>query len=163
MKPDELLQLLTAFAREKQTMVLRHMAGARHVSQYDVNNTYQYIINREDVHLDWLRRAIGDMGGRLDPATGVDRPVSGKGEAAAHAVLDEDAREARAFLEQWTPRVAAVTHARHRLMLQVILGEVQEHLRFFEQGLAGRTDLLGRRTTGSPVEGAVLANRWIGD
>jgi hypothetical protein len=160
-KPDELLQTLEAFAREKQAMLLQHQAGARHVSQYDANNTYQYVMAREDVHLDWLRRAIEDMGGRIEPASEPERTVSGKGAAAARAIIDEDAREAKAFYDRWRPRVETVTHARHRLMLQVILGEVQEHTRFFEQALAGRTDLLGRRTTGSPAEGAVLGSRWI--
>jgi hypothetical protein len=160
-KPDELLQTLEAFAREKQALLLAHQAGARHVSQYDANNTYQYVLAREDVHLDWLRRAIEDMGGRIEPASEPTRVLNGKGAAAAHAIIDEDVREAKAFYDRWQPRVEEVTHARHRLMLQVILGEVQEHTRFFEQALAGRTDLLGRRTTGSPAEGAVLGSRWI--
>lgn len=163
MKPDELLQTLEAFAREKQALLLKHQAGARHVSQYDANNTYQYVLAREDVHLDWLRRALDDMGGRLEPAGEPDRPTSGKGAEAARAIVEEDAREEKAFYDRWRPRVEGITHARHRLMLQVILGEVLEHTRFFEQALAGRTDLLGRRTTGSPAEGAVLGSRWIGD
>jgi hypothetical protein len=160
-RPDELLQTLEAFAREKQALLLEHQAAARHVAQYDANNTYQYVLAREDVHLDWLRRAIEDMGGRIEPASEPDRPTSGKGAAAARALIEEDARKERAFHDRWRPRVDSITHARHRLMLQVILGEVQEHTRFFEQALAGRTDLLGRRTTGSPAEGAVLSSRWI--
>lgn len=72
----ELLPLLQDFYREKLTMLLRHQAGARLVSQYDVNNTYQE--------------------------------------------------------------------------------------RFFEQALAGRTDLLGRRGEQlGPAHGEVLASRWI--
>ncbi|HEY7791470.1 MAG TPA: hypothetical protein VIC33_13205 [Vicinamibacterales bacterium] len=161
MKHDELLQMLGAFAREKQAMLLRHQAGARHVAQYDANNTYQYVLAREDVHLDWLSRALESMGSTLETASEPDRPVSGKGEAAARTIFEEDARDAQAFYDRWHARVEGVTHARHRLMLQVILGEVLEHERFFEQAMAGRTDLLGRRTTESPVEGAVLASRWI--
>jgi hypothetical protein len=55
-----------------------------------------------------------------------------------------------------------MTHARHRGMLRVILGETLEQKRFFEQALAGRTDLLGRRSEqmGAPV-GQVLPTRWI--
>jgi hypothetical protein len=47
-------------------------------------------------------------------------------------------------------------------MLRVILGETLEQKRFFEQALAGRTDLLGRRgdEVGARV-GSVLPNRWI--
>ncbi len=43
------------------------------------------------------------------------------------------------------PRVDEMTNARHAKMLRVILGETLEQKRFFEQALAGRTDLLGRR------------------
>jgi hypothetical protein len=52
-------------------------------------------------------------------------------------------------------------NARHRGMLRVILGETLEQKRFFEQALAGQTDLLGRRTddVGARV-GEVLASRW---
>jgi hypothetical protein len=47
-------------------------------------------------------------------------------------------------------------------MLRVILGETLEQKRFFDQALAGETDLLGRRTTEvGPRVGAVLASRWI--
>ena len=38
-----------------------------------------------------------------------------------------------------------MTNARHAKMLRVILGETLEQKRFFEQALAGRTDLLGKR------------------
>ena len=47
-------------------------------------------------------------------------------------------------------------------MLRLILGEVLEQKRFFEQALAGRTDLLGRRGAAvGPSHGDVLATRWI--
>ena len=36
-----------------------------------------------------------------------------------------------------------MTHARHRKMLDVILGESREHQRLFEQAAAGMEDLLG--------------------
>ena len=55
-----------------------------------------------------------------------------------------------------------MTNARHAKMLGVILGEELEQKRFFEQALAGRTDLLGRRgETLGPSHGEVLASRWI--
>ena len=46
-------------------------------------------------------------------------------------------------------------------MLNVILGETLEHKRFFEQAVAGRADLLGRRAEGAGTGGGVLPTRWI--
>jgi hypothetical protein len=66
----DLLALLQEFHRDKLAMTLRHEAGARRVGQYDVNNTYQYIINREDVQLSWLTAAIADLGGRAGGSVG---------------------------------------------------------------------------------------------
>jgi hypothetical protein len=54
-----------------------------------------------------------------------------------------------------------MTHARHRGLLRVILGETLEHRRFFDQALAGRHDVLGRRPDGAGTGGGVLADRWI--
>jgi hypothetical protein len=55
-----------------------------------------------------------------------------------------------------------MTNARHRGMLRVILGETREQQRFFEQALAGRTDLLGRRAgVDGEAIGEVLPARWI--
>ena len=54
-----------------------------------------------------------------------------------------------------------MTHARHRKMLDVVLGESREHQRFFEQAAAGIEDLLGRRTGGVPRQGSVLPVRWM--
>jgi hypothetical protein len=158
----DLLPLLLAFHSEKLTMLLRHQAGARLVGQYDVNNTYQYIINREDVQLSWLEKAILELGGTLVPVTEPDRRISGRAADVSRHVIEEDARDATAFVDRWSPRVDAVENARHAKMLRVILGETLEQKRFFEQALAGRTDLLGRR--GEPVgpsHGVVLPSRWI--
>ena len=42
------------------------------------------------------------------------------------------------------------------------VGETLEQKRFFEQALAGRTDLLGRRAEQlGPAHGEVLPSRWI--
>ena len=38
-------------------------------------------------------------------------------------MIKEDAAGAQAFVDTWTPRVEAVTHARNRTMLRVVLGE----------------------------------------
>jgi hypothetical protein len=158
----DILPLLLAFHSEKLTMVLRHQAGARLVGQYDINNTYQYIINREDVQLSWLEKAIAELGGTPAAVAGPDRSVSGSAADASHHVIEEDARDASAFVDRWTPRVNAMENARHAKMLRVILGETLEQKRFFEQALAGRTDLLGRRGAQvGPSHGVVLPSRWI--
>jgi hypothetical protein len=159
----DLQQLLDEFYREKLTLLLRHQAGSRLVPQYDVNNTYQYIVNREEAHLSWVGRALSDMGGTVP--TGNDEPDrsgAATGSAAARAIIEEDAREVDGFVERWKPRVESMTNARHRGMLRVILGEMLEQKRFFQQALAGRMDLLGRRTEDvGPRVGEVLPTRWI--
>jgi hypothetical protein len=160
---NDLLTLLQEFYRDKLTMLLRHEAAARWVAQYDANNTYQYVINREETQLSWVGRAIVDLAGHVPTSTETpDRKPSGKGANAAKPLFDEDARDAQAFVDRWKPRVESMTNARHRGMLRVILGEALEARRFFDQAAAGRTDLLGRRTpeVGALV-GEVLPTRWI--
>ena len=47
-------------------------------------------------------------------------------------------------------------------LYRIILGEVREQQRFFDQALAGRTDLLGRRAgVDGEAIGEVLPTRWI--
>jgi len=155
------LGLLTEFYTEKLASVTQHEAHARRVTQYDANNTYQYIINREEVQLGWLAKAIADAGGPV-PASAAAPEAASKGKGAVQALFEEDIRSAQAFLDRWRPRVEAMDHARHRAMLRVILGETREQQRFFEQALAGRTDLLGRRSSvAGPAQGDVLPVRWI--
>jgi hypothetical protein len=157
-----LLPLLEDFYREKLTMLLRHQAAARLVAQYDANNTYQYIVAREDVQLSWLATALRELGGTPADQAEAPRTGTGQGVEAAHRVQDEDARDAQAFVDRWRPRVETMANARHRGMLRVILGETLEQKRFFEQALAGRTDLLGRRGGSlGPSHGEVLPSRWI--
>ena len=156
------LALLEEFYRDKLTMLLQHQAGARLVGQYDVNNTYQYIVNREDVQLSWVAKAIEELGGTLAPLTEPTRAANVKAAEAAHQIIEEDGRAAQSFVDRWRPRIEAMSDARHRSMLRVILGETLEQKRFFEQALAGRTDLLGRRGEQvGPSHGVVLSSRWI--
>ena len=157
---NDVLVTLQEFYRDTLARVLRHQAGARLIRQYDANNTYQYIINREETHLSWLSAAIASLGGQIeDIAQEPDRTTSGD---AARPVIAEDLREAGEFVDRWKPRVEAMANARHAKMLDVILGEVLEQKRFFEQALAGRTDLLGRRGQHlEPARGEVLPSRWI--
>jgi hypothetical protein len=156
------LARLQEFYREKLAMLLRHETGARAIGQYDQNNTYQFIVNRDETHLSWVGKAIEDMGGTASDSGEPNRAAAGKGVDAARAVLDEDGHDAQAFVDRWRPRIDEMTDARHARMLRVILGEVLEQKRFFEQALAGRTDLLGRRADVlGPSHGEVLPTRWI--
>jgi hypothetical protein len=161
-KPADLLQMLRELYREKSAMRQRHVAGARVVTDYDFNNTYQYVINREDVHLAWVRDAIADLGGAAEDAPEPHIQASGNKDDAQTAVIREDRDGAQAFVDRWRDRVEHVTHARNRTMLRVVLGETLEQKRFFEQALAGRSDLLGRRADGAGTKGAVMPNRWVG-
>ena len=158
----DLLSLLQEFHREKLEMMLRHQTGARFIGQYDVNNTYQYIVNRDDVQLSWVETAINELGGTVAQASEPQRTVPGNKAEAARHVLEEDARDSQAFVDRWRDRVEAMANARHAKMLRLILGEVLEQKRFFDQALAGRTDLLGRRGAQvGPSHGEVLSSRWI--
>ena len=162
MKPADLVELLRECYRDKSALHERHLAAARRVADYDFNNTYQYVINREEIQLQWLRDAIEDRGGKVEDPPEQDIPAS-KSKTAMQAVIKEDAAGAQAFIDKWTPRFAAVTDARNRSMLGVILGETKEAKRFFDQMIAGRTDLLGRSADGARTPGAVLPNRWVGE
>jgi len=158
----DILALLQDFYREKLAMLLSHQAGARLIGQYDQNNTYQYIVNRDETQLSWVGTAIEELGGTLVDDVEPVRNPKGKAAEAAHHIIDEDGRDAQAFVDRWRPRIAHMTNARHAKMLAVILGEVLEQKRFFEQALAGRTDLLGRRADVlEPSYGEVLPTRWI--
>jgi hypothetical protein len=160
-KATELVELLRQFLKHKLTMLKRHVAAARYVSDYDFNNTYQYVIAREEMQVAWIADAILDANGQLEEVVEPQITVNGKGAAAQNSVIAHDRDAAQAFVDQWRPKVAAMTHARHRMMLDVILGETLEHKRFFEQALAGRTDLLGRRADGAGTGGGVLPTRWV--
>lgn len=161
MTAKETLELLKDFHHDKLTLLRRHEAAARHVTDYDFNNTYQYVIAREEMHVRWVADAITDLGGPDESIAEPQIQTSGKGAAAQHAVMAQDRDSAQAFVDTWRARVETMTHARHRTMLNVILGETLEHKRFFEQAVAGRTDLLGRRADGAGTGGGVLPTRWI--
>lgn len=167
MHQDELKQLLIAFTAERLALLQRHEAGARVVSHYDFNNTYQYVISREETHLSWLQDALAEFGaGTPAPASTIavpDVPKHGKkfDPSIFRSVLDDDMRGLGEFVTRWRDRVQTMTHARHRNMLNVILGESLEHKRLFEQAAAGFEDVLGRRTGGVARVGEVLSTRWL--
>ncbi len=112
------------------------------------------------MQINWLSDAVADLGGEPEQVAEPQLPAS-KGDSAQTRLLTEDRDAARAFVEKWKPRLDGVSNARHRSLLRVILGETLEHQRFFEQALAGRTDLLGRRADGAGTGGGVLGTRWI--
>jgi hypothetical protein len=159
---SELLSLLVEFYRDKLTILLSHRAGATLIRQYDVNNTYQYLVNRDETHLSWVAQAIADLGANVPEVPPEPDRRTAAAIDAARTIPEEDARDAQAFVDRWRLRVDAMTNARHRGMLRVILGEMLEQKRSFEQALAGRTDLLGRRTEDvGPRVGEVLPTRWL--
>ncbi len=162
MKPPELLALLREFYAEKLGLKRRHEAGARLIGQYDFNNTYQYIVVREEMHLEWLRRAVTGLGGDVPEEVPVPSlPSASRGADEQTAIIEADARLMQESIDRWRPRIEQVTDSRQNLMLRVILGEMLEQRRFFDQALAGRTDLLGRRTSPSKAGGRVLSTRWV--
>jgi hypothetical protein len=163
---DELRSLLTAITADRVALIQRHEAGARVVSHYDFNNAYQYVIAREETHLSWLRSALEELSLPMPlaaseiPVPPVPKAAKNADAAAYHDILTDDERHLAAFVERWRPKVATVTHARHRTMLGVLLGESVEHQRLFEQAAAGMEDVIGRRTIGAERVGVVLPARW---
>jgi hypothetical protein len=160
-KHADLLQLLREFYRDKSALRARHVAAARLVTDYDFNNAYQYVINREDVHLNWLHDAVKDHGGTPEDAPEPQVTASGNKQAAQQRLFTADRDETQAFVDRWRDRVEHLSHARLRTLLKLVLGETLEQKRFFDQALAGRTDLLGRRADGAGTAGAVLPTRWV--
>jgi hypothetical protein len=163
---DELRSLLTAITADRVALIQRHEAGARVVSNYDFNNAYQYVIAREETHLGWLRSALEELAAPM-PSAASEIPVPPVSKAGKNAdvsayrdILQDDARHLAAFVDRWRPKMAGVTHARHRTMLGVVLGESVEHQRLFEQGASGLEDVIGKRTIGAERVGAVLPTRW---
>ena len=163
MSASELSRILSEFHKEKLTLRQRHSAVAKQVADYDANNTYQYVIAREDVHLQWIEAALGELG--VTPADVAEPSLPARGrKASVTPLVEEDSREADGFVSRWRARVGDLGNARHKGMLQVVLGETLEHKRFFDQIVAGREDVLGRRANGpgSPGTGdGVLPVRWI--
>ena len=155
--PAELLRFLNEFHRDTLELFKARQTNAQSVAAYDANNGYQQVLGRQEIHLQWLRDAIAGLGGMA--ADSLDH-VSGKASReTARSIIDADAANQKAFVDRWTPRVAAVTNARHRKMLELILGEMTEHLRVLQQAAESRADLLGRHSDGKVLRGSVMAAR----
>lgn len=162
MSEPTLAELIRDFYIERVNLLMRHEDVAQLITDYDINNAYQFIIAREQTHLSWLQHALLDLGATLvaDPSRG---PVlSAKGDAWK-AMAGDDARANTKFVDKWRARVDGVSNARHKGMLKVILGENLEHARLFEQAAAGRKDLIGTSLAINDHPGDVMANRWTGD
>jgi hypothetical protein len=153
--------LLQEAYRDRLALLQRHIAGATRIGDYEFNNTYQYVIGREEIHVQWIRDAVVDLGGDVPADPPALAVPEGKGVAGERAILEDDVRTGKAFVDKWRPRVAEVRNVRHRKMLEVVLGEVIEQTRFFELALAGRDDLLGRRMPGASTGDGVLPVRWM--
>jgi hypothetical protein len=158
----ELQHLLHEFYLERLSLLMQHESAARFVSDYDVNNAYQYIINREETHVSWLQHALLDVGVDIpaDPALPDVKP-SRKGNDAVLELAGNDGRTNFAFVNKWRDPIEKVTNARHKGMLGVILGEMLEHRRLFEQAAQGRTDIIGTHLAINERRGKVIDTRWI--
>jgi hypothetical protein len=155
--PAELLTFLKDFYRDTLELFKARQTNAQSVAAYDANNGFQQILGRQEIHLQWVRDAIAALGGTA--ADSLDQ-VSGKASRdTARSIIDADAAAQKAFIDRWSPRIATVTNARHGKMLQLILGEMKEHLRFLQQGAESRADLLGRHSDGKVLRGTVMAAR----
>jgi hypothetical protein len=159
--PD-LRTLIRDFYLERLGLLQQHEAAARYVSDYDVNNAYQYIIAREETHISWLQHALLDLGASIpsDPSPRDVKP-SRKGRDAVLELSATDARDNQRFVEKWRDPVEQVTNARQKGMLRVILGEMLEHARVFEQAAGGRTDIIGKALPIHVRRGEVIGTRWI--
>ena len=161
MKVDD-LGLLKELHHDKLSRYVRHLAVARLVSDYEFNNAYQYVINREDTHLRWLESSIVEFGGT--PETMTEPTVtaaSGKGNDKFLPLVREDADAQQQLVDKWKPRAGEIKSDRHRKMVTLMLGESLEQKRFFQHMLDGRDDLLGRRMAGASTGDGVMAVRWI--
>ena len=156
-----LAALVTEFLRERTALLMRHEDVANFITGYDINNAYQYIIAREQTHLSWLQHALLDLGAPIPDDPARDAVSAAKGADAWMALAGEDARLNARFVDTWRPRVEAVSHARHKGMLNVILGEMLEHKRLFDQAAAGNTDLIGTSLSYNDHRGDVMGDRWV--
>ena len=162
MSEQPLAELIRDIYLERVSLLMRHEDVAQLIPDYDINNAYQYMIAREQTHLSWLQHALLDLGAKLvaDPARGAAPTAKGD---AWKSLAGDDARANQQFVDKWRARVEGVTNARHKGMLGVVLGEMLEHKRLFDQAAAGRKDLIGTSLAINDHAGDVMANRWTGD
>ena len=162
MSVPPLAELIRDCYLERVALLMRHEAVAVTITDYDINNAYQTILAREETHLSWLQQALLGLGAPLpaDPARAGALTAKGDG---WKSLASEDAAANARFVEKWRPRVAEVTNARHQGMLKVMLGEMLEHKRLFDQAGQGRKDLIGTSLAINDHAGDVMPSRWTGD
>ena len=158
---SHLADLIRDFLLQRTSLLMRHEDVAQQVPDYDINNAYQYIVAREETHLSWLQHALLDLGAPL-PADPARQPVAVAKGDAWKALAADDARANGQFVDRWRSQVEGVSHARHRGMLKVVLGEMLEHKRLFDQAAAGRQDLIGTSLAINDHSGIVMGARWTG-
>jgi Mn-containing catalase len=108
-KSKEMLELLRELHRDKAAMRQSHVSAARVVSDYNFNNTYQYIIAREDMHVRWLADAVADLAGAPEEPVLGEMPPQGKGRDVQRSVIEVNSRECRS---SWTSGVRESTRCR---------------------------------------------------
>ena len=154
----EPIAFLQEFYRETLDLFRMRLDNARAITAYDANNGYQQVLGRQEMHLRWLADAIADVAGAAsisdEPVAPTTMPRDNAG-----AIIEADIRRQREFIDRWSSKIASLTNARNRKLLELILGEMKEHLRVLEQAKEGRTDLLGRHSDGKVLRGEVLAAR----
>ena len=155
--PAELPSLLQELYKDTLALFRARQANALSVAGYDANNGYQQVLGRQEVHLRWLADAIEQSGGAVEEAS---HDGSGaRRQKDAKAVIEGDVQAQRAFLDRWSPRVESLTNARNRKMVELVLGEMREHLRVLELAARDRPDLLGRHADGRVLRGTVMPTR----
>ena len=159
MTPSELLVLLQEFYRESLALVQARQVNARSITDYNANNAYQQVLGRQDVHLRWLSDAIDALGGAASSPGQAQEEAVTSAPKDVKSLVAADERNQHAFVDRWSARVPAVTNARHRKLLELILGEMKEHLRVLQQAQAGRGDMLGHQAKGKIERGEVMAAR----
>src|SRR5262245_31868124 len=100
-----MIELLQEFYRDKSFMRAQHVAAAQSIGDYDFNNTYQYVIAREDMHLRWLIDAITNFGAQPVDVPGPRQQASGGGKDAQRQAIAGDRDTAQRFMDKWRSRV----------------------------------------------------------
>ena len=109
--------LLQDAYRDRLALLNRHIDGATRMADYEFNNTYQYVIGRAEIHVQWLRDALVDLGAEVPADPPALAVPEGKGVSGERAILEDDQRSGRAFVDKWRARLADVRNARHRRLL----------------------------------------------
>ncbi len=129
-----LAELIRDFYLERVSLLMRHedVGAARHRLRHQQRLPVHHR-PRGDAPVVAAARAARPAARRSSttrPRTALAAP--GKGDAWKSLAAD-DARANAQFVEKWRPKVEIVTNARHKGMLKVILGEMLEHKRLFDQ------------------------------